>query len=98
MQLAASVKGQSVVSVKGQTVIPKEVREALGIEPGTKMEWVVKNNSAYVFPVPRDPVRALRGILKGHGSFAEWLQERNEEREHERKLEEDEDRRWRSTC
>jgi hypothetical protein len=43
-------------------------------------------------------VRALRGILKGHGSFAEWLQERNEEREHERKLEEDEDRRWRSTC
>jgi AbrB family looped-hinge helix DNA binding protein len=91
---------QSIVSVKGQTVIPKEVREALGIEPGSKIMWVIKDGEAEVFPVAKDPVRALRGVLKGYGTFAEWLEERNEERARERKKdekEEEEARRWRST-
>lgn len=88
---------QSVVSVRGQTVIPKEVRQALGIKPGDKLSWVVKGRSASVFVIPEDPVRALRGVLKGHGSFAEWLRERNEERERERVLEQREEAAWQAT-
>jgi AbrB family looped-hinge helix DNA binding protein len=87
---------KSVVSTRGQTVIPKEVRAAAGIEPGTEIEWVVKEGKIYVFLIPRDPVRALRGILKGHGTYAEWLAERNEERERERIKDEEEIARWRA--
>ena len=78
---------KSIVSTRGQTVIPVEVRKALGLEEGTKIEWVIKNGNAYVFPIPKDPVKALRGVLKGHGTYADWLHERNQERERERSLE-----------
>jgi AbrB family looped-hinge helix DNA binding protein len=88
---------KSVVSVKGQTVIPKEVRDVLGIKPGAEIEWLVIDGKVHVFVIPEDPVRALRGILKGHGTFADWMRERNEERSRELKLEEAEDKRWRAT-
>jgi len=87
---------KSVVSVRGQTVIPKEVREALGISAGTKLSWIVKGKSAMVFPVPDDPVRALMGILKDSGyTYSDFLRERNEERKRERIQDEKEERRWR---
>ena len=68
-------------------MIPKEVRDALGIEPGMKIEWVIEKEGVSVFPIPKDPVRALRGVLKGHGTYAAWLHERNEEREREGRIE-----------
>jgi AbrB family looped-hinge helix DNA binding protein len=79
---------ESVVSVRGQTLIPKEVREALGIKEGSRIRWVVKESGVRIFVIPDDPVGALRGILKGHGTFQEFLDERNEERKRERELEE----------
>jgi AbrB family looped-hinge helix DNA binding protein len=88
---------QSVVSVRGQTVIPKDVRTQLGIKEGTKLTWVVKGDCVYVIPIPADPVRALRGILKGHGTFQDWLDERNEERRRELAADEEDLRRWRDT-
>ena len=89
---------QSVVSTKGQTVVPKEIRETLGLKPGTKLIWTVKNHSVVVTAVPSDPVRALRGLLKGSGyTFDDFLRERNEERERERKMEEEEEDAWRKS-
>ena len=89
---------QSVVSVRGQTVIPKEIRKALGIKEGAKLSWIVKDNHIVVVPIPEDPVGALRGILKDSGyTFEDFMRERNEERERERMLEEKEDQRWRDT-
>ena len=78
-------------------MVPKEVREALGIKPGTKLYWVMKGDTAVVFAVPNDPVRALRGILKGRGSYEMWLQERNEERKRERTTEAEEEGHWQGT-
>ena len=78
-------------------MVPKQIREALGIKPGTKLRWVLKGRSVVVLAVPEDPVRALRGILKGHGTYEEWLAERNQERARERELEEEEEKRWRAT-
>lgn len=36
------------VTVKGQVTIPLEVREKLGIFPGTEVEFIVENNSAKI--------------------------------------------------
>jgi AbrB family looped-hinge helix DNA binding protein len=89
---------QSIVSVKGQTVIPKEVREALGIKEGTKLTWYVKPHSATVFVVPEDPVRAAMGILKDSPlTFEDFMRDRNEERKRERLRELEEESRWRDT-
>ena len=76
----------SVVSVRGQTAIPKGLREALKILPGTKLSWIVKERSVLVFAILDDPVGALSGILKEPGyTYSDFMRERNEERarEHE---------------
>ena len=88
---------ESKVYERGQTVVPKMVREALAVEEGTTLMWQVKEGMAQVVAIPRDPVGALRGILKGKGpTFEEFLADRNAERQRERELEADEERRWRT--
>jgi AbrB family looped-hinge helix DNA binding protein len=96
MALEIPVRGKSIISVKGQTVIPKEIREALNLKEGVKLSWTLKDGRLTVFPIPEDPVEALRGILKGHGSYEEWLAQRNEDRRRELKKDEEEARNWRA--
>jgi AbrB family looped-hinge helix DNA binding protein len=75
---------QSTVSERGQTVIPRPIREELGITPRTRLQWKVKNGVIIVFPIPEDPIQAAMGILKDRGpSTAELLAEREAEREKE---------------
>lgn len=90
MKVEIPVQGKSVISTKGQTVVPREIREALGLKEGTKLAWVLTEGKLRVIPLPDDPVRALRGILKGRGTYEEWLSQRNEERRREREKEEEE--------
>ena len=74
----------SVVSVRGQTVIPLSIREEMGITQKTLLEWKVKNGLIIVMPIPPDPVRSALGILKGKGlSTEDLLDERKADREHE---------------
>ena len=64
-------------SSKGQIVIPKEIREQLGITPGKKVLFRIVDKHAEISPLPDDPIRAMRGILKGGRSLAkELLKER----------------------
>lgn len=51
------------VSDKFQIVIPKDVCESLGIQPGQIIEVLVFEDRAELIPV-RD-IRSLRGFLKG---------------------------------
>jgi AbrB family looped-hinge helix DNA binding protein len=44
------------VTSKGQTTVPKEVRDFLGLEEGTQMEWIVDGGKVTVKP------RKLRAI------------------------------------
>mgnify|MGYP001048089596 CR=1 FL=1 len=75
---------RTTVSVRGQTVIPRRIREALGITPATQLEWQIKDGVILVFPLPSDPVRAAVGILKGRGpTTEELLIERKIQRERE---------------
>ena len=51
------------VSPKFQVVIPREIREALGLAPGQKEQVLQYQNRVEFIPVR--PMRALRGFLKG---------------------------------
>ena len=78
---------ESRVYQRGQTVVPKKIRDAMGVEEGTRLSWDLRDGVAQVIAIPKDPVRALYGIMKGKGpTFEEYLAERNAERQRERAL------------
>ena len=78
----------SKVYERGQTVVPKRIREALAIEQGARLQWRVHEGVIQVIPVPANPVQAVRGLLKGTGyTFARFLRDRQLEREAERRRE-----------
>lgn len=75
---------QTTVSTRWQTVVPKEVREALGLEPQSKLAWEVRDGVAVVVPLPMDPVVGSLGVLRDTGLTTEdLLAERRRERERE---------------
>ena len=51
------------VSPKFQVVIPKEIRESLGIRPGSEVS--VFQYSDRIEYIPVKPITTLRGFLKG---------------------------------
>jgi AbrB family looped-hinge helix DNA binding protein len=51
------------VSPKFQIVIPEEVRESQGIQPGQKVRVIVFDGSIHI--VPLRPLEEMEGILKG---------------------------------
>jgi AbrB family looped-hinge helix DNA binding protein len=51
------------LSTKYQWVIPRDVRQHLGIEPGSKLTVVEKGGVLYL--VPERPVEEIRGIARG---------------------------------
>ena len=51
------------LSPKFQLVIPREVREALGLEPGQKVQALRYGNRIELIPVRQ--VKELRGFLRG---------------------------------
>lgn len=61
------------VSSKGQMVIPKEIRDALGIKPGAQIEVELSadGNAATLRPArasAKKPVSRLFGVLKHSGA------------------------------
>ena len=64
-------------SSKGQIVIPKELREKLGIGAGRKLLLRLVENHMELIPLRDEPVKALRGMLQAETSLAaELLEER----------------------
>ena len=67
---------KTLVTKKGETVIPAPIRKKYGIEEGTILEWIDTGEGIKVVPVPRDAIRSLRGIAKGEGLLDHLLKER----------------------
>lgn len=51
------------ISPKFQVVIPREIRERLGLEPGQKVQALVYENRIEFIPVR--PLKRMRGFLQG---------------------------------
>ncbi len=49
---------------KGQIIIPKELRDALGITPGKRLSLKLVNDHMEVRPLADDPIEHLTGIFK----------------------------------
>lgn len=51
------------ISPKFQVVIPREIRERLGLAPGQKVQALAYENRIEFIPVR--PLRSMRGFLQG---------------------------------
>ena len=51
------------ISPKFQVVIPKEIRERLGLSPGQRVEAIAYEDRIELIPLR--PIRKMRGFLKG---------------------------------
>jgi AbrB family looped-hinge helix DNA binding protein len=69
----------TTVSTKGQLVIPAEIRERLGIEPGAKIAISVEGSRIVLQPV-NQRIDELYGIFRSDRSLVdELIAERREE-------------------
>ena len=72
----------SVVTTKGQLVIPARLRRRFGIKKGTMVTFRDDGGRIILQPVTREFIRGLRGSLQGEPSaLAALLEERQRERE-----------------
>jgi AbrB family looped-hinge helix DNA binding protein len=51
------------VSSKYQVVIPKEIRESIGLQAGTKLEIITYGSRIELVPIY--PIKKLKGMFKG---------------------------------
>ena len=59
---------ESAITSKGQTTLPKPVREALGVRSGDRIRYVILDNEVRILPIR--PIGQLFGTLKHDGPSA----------------------------
>jgi AbrB family looped-hinge helix DNA binding protein len=71
-------------TVKGQVVIPAELRKKYKIKKGSKVNiYEGEGNVIIIKPLPEDPIEASKGMLKGKTSILKaLLKDRQEEARH----------------
>ncbi len=73
-------KQSTLVSKRGQTVLPAIIRKRYSIQEGDRLVWIDDGQVIKVIPVPEDPIRALRGRGRGEKLMEALMQYRKEER------------------
>ena len=59
---------ESGITAKGQTTLPKAVREALSIQAGDRIRYVIEGSEVRILPVR--PINRLYGVLQYDGPTA----------------------------
>ena len=67
------------VGAKGQVVIPKEIRDELGLEPGAEVEFERDGEMVRIMPAGSAATRGLRGRYDASGMAAALLADRARE-------------------
>jgi len=57
----------ATLTSKGQTTIPKEIRDSLGLQPGDRMTFTLMPDSTVVLRVKTKSVMDLAGLLRKKG-------------------------------
>ena len=57
---------ESAITSKGQTTLPKAVREHLRLKPGDRVKFFIDPDGTVVL-LPKLPAASLRGLLKYRG-------------------------------
>ena len=68
---------------KGQVIIPKEIRERLGIKPGKALSLELVDDHIEIRPLPDDPIEFLTGMFadQPESMASELLEERRKDDE-----------------
>lgn len=53
----------SKLTSKGQTTIPKEIRDALGLKPGDRIRFILEDDNRVVLSVPKRTIEDLAGMF-----------------------------------
>ena len=75
---------KSVVTAKGQIVIPVKLRRKHGIKKGTPVSFVERNGEIVLQPLTDEYIRSLQGIARTWGKgdlLKELMKEKAKERE-----------------
>jgi AbrB family looped-hinge helix DNA binding protein len=76
---------RTVVSSKGQVVIPAELRERLSLEKGTPATWSEENGRLVLTPMTERRINEIMGFLKPGPGEPSVFEASFEERERERR-------------
>lgn len=74
---------EAYITVKGQIVIPAELRRKYGITPNTRIAIVDNGNEIILRPITEQYLKNLQGSLKGSGVLEALIEERRKDRERE---------------
>jgi AbrB family looped-hinge helix DNA binding protein len=77
----------TVISSKGQVVIPAELREEYGLDRGTRAVWTEANGRLVLTPITDRRIKEIRGFLKPKPGEPSMFDELFAERERERRRE-----------
>lgn len=86
-QLGESTMRRTKTNAKGQVTIPAELRERLGIEEGTRINWKEERGRLVLTPMTEQFIHECMGILKPAPGELSAFDELFAERERERKKE-----------
>ncbi len=78
---------RTVISSRGQVVIPAELRQQLGLEKGTRATWSEERGRLVLTPMTERQLDEIMGFLKPAPGEPSMFEESFAERERERKRE-----------
>ena len=74
----------TVMTAKGQIVIPARVRKHMNIKKGTRFSVIEKGQEIVLQPLTAEYFESMAGVLKTKGILTKaLLEERRKEKEHE---------------
>lgn len=72
----------SIMTPKGQVVVPKKLRSKYGIKPGVKVAFIEKDGDLIIKALDKDYFANYAGLLsEGENLIEELMREKKKERE-----------------
>jgi AbrB family looped-hinge helix DNA binding protein len=63
--LECKAMAKATISSKNQVVIPREIRQALGVKAGDTVLFIYRGGRVVLLEKPKSYAKALKGLMKG---------------------------------